>query len=446
MSRSSEGGAEPLRVRPPRGWEGLDVASIAEGMLQLTSGRDGEVDAYFERCRSFEWVKESSSPRVRDLEEEGIALRWRRSQELRAVSIDGITSVALKAAFEELFPGSDLNGVFPPWELLPSLAVPRRKLQELPRQIEAALRRRWFGLHYHLRLRWFRRELLVVGGRWIAGPEREEFVACELEREGRTRTWILPELPDPEEVARALLEDLRYDGASAPPPGRYRVWLSPSASAVLLHETLGHLREADLRDAPAPVRGQRCGRTDLFALEDPTAAPTGTERLSDDEGSVCRAQWLLREGRFEGWLADRQTAELWPDLQPGNGFRSSRHDPVLPRTYCLRLLPGTAAVSELERAAAGGLAILQLQRGTVQPRDGRLRLEVSAARELGAEGFGAPLGGFELQGTSQELLSAIVAVGAEVEMVGGWCAKHGQRRPVWVEAPALVLDGVEVIA
>jgi hypothetical protein len=50
-----------------------------------------------------------------------------------------------------------------------------------------------------------------------------------------------------------------------------------------------------------------------------------------------------------------------------------------------------------------------------------------------------------LRGRVADLLTRVVAVGTEARAAGaGWCAKGGQKLPVWATAPALRLDGVEV--
>lgn len=364
---------------------------------------------------------------------------------MRSASQDGLLPSSLERALCDLLPGVSPPRL-PQWERPPALVPPRQELLRFPAAVERALRRRFVGIRYRLRLRWFRREVLVVGDRLVAGPEREEFVAWELEREDRSWARLAPALPDPGVVAEELVQDLERDGATGPPPGRYSLLLSPAAAGVLLHEALGHGSEVDwgIRGGFDWRPGQRVAGARLSVHEDPTAAPPGAERAADDEGVPCGARWLLREGRLESRIADRAACEQMDDAGPGQGFRASRHDPVLPRTYCLRALPGDVPFEDLERAARGGIAVLELGRGTVDVANGMLRLEVASARELTARGPGNPLGSFEIRAPVAALLGAIVGVGSEPQTRGGWCAKRGQKRPSWVEAPPLLLEGVEV--
>jgi hypothetical protein len=44
-----------------------------------------------------------------------------------------------------------------------------------------------------------------------------------------------------------------------------------------------------------------------------------------------------------------------------------------------------------------------------------------------------------------DLLTRATAVGRETYLAGaGWCAKGGQKMPVWATCPALRLEGVEI--
>jgi hypothetical protein len=50
-----------------------------------------------------------------------------------------------------------------------------------------------------------------------------------------------------------------------------------------------------------------------------------------------------------------------------------------------------------------------------------------------------------LRGQVADLLTRVTAVGNEARPAGaGWCAKGGQKLPVWATAPALRLEGVDL--
>ncbi len=55
------------------------------------------------------------------------------------------------------------------------------------------------------------------------------------------------------------------------------------------------------------------------------------------------------------------------------------------------------------------------------------------------------MGPCHLRGTVGELLARIDGIGAEPHSAGaGWCAKGGQKLPVWATTPALRMVDVEM--
>jgi predicted Zn-dependent protease len=145
-------------------------------------------------------------------------------------------------------------------------------------------------------------------------------------------------------------------------------------------------------------------------------------------------------------IADQRAARRWTTLAPGSGFRSDRHAPPLPRTHHLELLAGGVAAERLYELAAGGLLISELDAGGLDPASGRVWLEVPGARRIRDGAPAEPVGRLRLRGRVGELLGGVVGIGAARESAGaGWCAKGGQRKPVWATLPALVLVGLEVV-
>jgi predicted Zn-dependent protease len=186
----------------------------------------------------------------------------------------------------------------------------------------------------------------------------------------------------------------------------------------------------------------------IDVLDDPAAAPEGVRRMTDDEGSpVCR-RWLLRGGVVEQPLADSLWALTSPVLVPGAGRRGSRHLPPGPRSSYLELLPGPSAEADLmagEDRHASALYLPEASRGTLDPLSGEFALHIPFARRLRNGGLAETVGPCILRGRVADLLTRIVAVGrTSVPAGAGWCAKGGQKMPVWATAPMIRLEGVTV--
>jgi predicted Zn-dependent protease len=224
--------------------------------------------------------------------------------------------------------------------------------------------------------------------------------------------------------------------------------LGPAAVAVLLHEAVAHALEADtlarggnLEAAVGVPMAAAC----LDVLDDPAAAPDGVRRVTDDEGLPVARRWLLRGGVVEQPLADTLWAITSPVLSPGAGRRGSRHMAPGPRSSHLELLPGEASEEDLLAGADGGLYLPEAGRGTLDESSGAFALHLPFARRIVRGGLGETLGPCVLRGRVADLLTRVAAVGRESYRAGaGWCAKGGQKVPVWATCPALRLEGVEI--
>ncbi len=224
--------------------------------------------------------------------------------------------------------------------------------------------------------------------------------------------------------------------------------LGPAAAAVLLHEAVAHSLEADTLAAsgdPELAVGVRFGPEILSVLDDPGTAPEGVRRRTDDEGREVRRRWLLQGGEVRQPLADARWAMASEVLFPGAGRRGDRHVPPGPRSTHLELAPGEHGDDELLAGAEGGLWVAEAERGALDPLTGVFGLDLPLARRIRGGGAAETVGPSRLSGRVADLLPAVAGIGREARQAGaGWCAKGGQKLPVWATCPALRLEGVEV--
>ena len=437
-------------------WAKLETAAVARALSAVATEPGDLAEVYFERRVDAEWPPAEARCGLRVRQEEGLAVRLVRGNHTWLASRDEITGAALLDALRQVARAHPAALVEPELSVGPPPAVPVATLRSFAGALERAIRRHHVAFPLRLTVRWHRRDLQVVGPRFVPSTEREVFYSVDVEmpwgRFGRLATDL--ETEDAEGVARTLVGRFRAREAAPPLPGRYPILLAPGATAVMLHEAVGHALEADLLAVDGASGGPRVSgdwadpefcAPGLDVLDDPRRAPPGVDRTTDDEGQPVVRRWLIRNGRVDQPISDADHAARSEVLIAGSGFRGSRHQAPLPRTHHLELLPGGADPQQLLHAAEGGLFVQEIDRGALDPRSGEVVLHAPCGRFIRDGQLAEVCGPFELRSRVPELLAQVVAVGQDGETAGaGWCAKGGQRRAVWATAPALVLAGVEI--
>jgi predicted Zn-dependent protease len=461
-------------------WSELDTAAVARTLAQIAEQPDDLADAYFERREEVELPPEDDAPGLRVWREEGFAVRLLRGQRTWMASRDGIAerpfAEALRQVARALPPvgypeprvraapsssvgpfggsgASGASGTFGAARAAGTLGDDlAHELRDFPPAVARAIRAHHVGIPVRLTLRRHRRWLQVVGSRLVPEPQSEGFYSCVLESPWGRHGALLPRLDAvaAEQVATAAVGLFRARNAAAPPSFRGVAVLAPAAVAVLLHEAVAHALEADTLargGRPEAAVGLALAASCLDVLDDPAAAPPEVRRTSDDEGLPVSRRWLLRRGAVEQPLADTAWSRLSPALLPGAGRRGSRHLPPGPRSTHLELLPGDAAESDLLAQANGGLHLPAASRGGLDALSGEFTLRCPHGRRIRRGALAEPVGACILRGQVADLLARATAVGRETVAAGaGWCAKGGQKLPVWATAPALRLEGVAVEA
>ncbi len=433
-------------------FESLDTAAVARAISQLAERDDDLADVFFERLEEVELPADGAAPGFRVRREEGLAVRLVRDGRTWLSARDGIEPRAFSDALRQvaralpsaLYPEPRLDVA--PWEAPPDPA----ELAALPLEVSRAVRARHVAFPVRLTVRRHRREVQVVGPRVVPGAETETFFSVTAEMPWATWGTLVPSLEGAAEaVAEALVERFRCRNAPAPEPRPAAgVVLGPHAAAVLLHEAVAHALEADtlaLTSRPEAATGVAMGPPMLAVLDDPGSAPEPVRRTTDDEGVAVVRRWLLKEGAVQQPLADRFWARESELLMAGAGRRGNRHVRPGPRSSHLELMAGEADLGELLAAADGGFFVAEAARGALDPLSGRFVLDVPCARRIRSGTPADPVGPFRLVGSVADLLGRVAGLGAERSSTGaGWCAKGGQKLPVWATAPALRLEGVEI--
>ena len=430
----------------------MDGGAVARLLSLVSEDPAALVDAFFERREELELMPAGESCGIRTRREEGFAIRLVSGDQTWMVSRDAIDGdlvlEAVRRTARRMAQGLALAPRLRslPWED----SGDRAEMMAFPAQVETRLRKRRLAFPCRLLLRRHRRWIKVIGREFVGDTEVEEFWSLRADLPGGPWGTLVPALTSDaaEKVASSLSGLFRSRHAVPPSRGRVDLLLGPSAAAVFLHEAVAHALEIDTLAAsgdPESAIGYRLGSRVLDLLDDPASGPPGLRRVTDDEGAPVLRRWLLRRGEVAQPLADRRWARLSATLSPGAGRRQSRHSLPGPRSIHLELLPGRKPVAKLAEEVDHGIFVPEASRGLLDPLSGEFEIHFSHGRELRRGKLEKRVGAFSVRGRLGDLLSRVSAIGSDSSLAGaGWCAKGGQRLPVWSTTPSLLIAGVEV--
>jgi len=430
---------------------GLDAAALSRCLSQVAEIEGDFADAYCERLEEVEFLA-SGTPGLRVRLENGFSLRLVRGARSWTAASDSLDAESLMRGLRRIArvrpPASTSVPPFVMADVEPASMTPLRRF---PAAVERSIRNRLAAFPLQLRVRRHRRWLQVVGSHLVSPLQSEVYFSCTADLPWGRYGALLPAL---DRAAAASVADALtawFEARSAPPPESFTgaLVMAPAAVAVFLHEAVAHVLEADslaMTGRPEAAVGVQLGNRCLDVLDDPASAPTGIRRSTDDEGILVQRRWLLRQGVVEQILGDCQAARNSPLIAPGAGRRSHRHLPPVPRSTHLELLAGESSEAELIEGVENGLYVVKVTAGQLDPQSGRLSLGFPFARRIRNGRLEEPVGACRLEGAASDVLAAVTAVGDRRQSIGaGWCAKDGQRMPVWATAPALRIDEARIL-
>ncbi len=430
----------------------IDTAGIARSLAQIAEPEVDHVDAYLEieRSLALEGDEEALEPVARV--DSGLAVRLLRDGRSWLASADELSPDAFcdavarvaRARPRAVAPAPRTVGEAPASELeTEPLRAFVDAVAAAVRKRHAAFPRRWkVGAHHRLQR--------VVGAMLAPPAQSERFYSCRVETPWGGAGALLTALDAHavESLADAVTSIFRVRRREESPAGRQPVLLGPAATAVLLHEAVAHVLEADtlaMTGHPEAAIGVALAGSGVEVVDDWERAPEPIRRTVDDEGMPVVRRALLREGAVVAPLADLAATGTSPRLLPGAGRRSGRHTAPVPRSYRLELVPPADGASDLLGTATSGLYVRQFEGGRLDPVTGDVELRFAWARRLDGGGLGRLCSAGRIRGSVGALLRSIATIGADAQEAGaGWCAKGGHRLPVWARAPSLLLDDVEV--
>jgi TldD protein len=238
--------------------------------------------------------------------------------------------------------------------------------------------------------------------------------------------------------------------ARRPPAGEMPVILASGASGILLHEAIGHGMEADFNRKGTSIYSDMLGKQvaePFITIVDEATIPRERGALNyDDEGNEAGRTVLVENGILKSYLHDQISAKQY-DLKPtGSGRRESYRYAPMPRMSCTFMEDGPHTRDEIIEAVDHGIICETYTNGQVQIGAGDYTFYVKNGWLVEGGKVTAPIKDVNIIGNGPESLKRITMVANDARLdTGGWtCGKNGQSVPVSQGIPTVLVSNMTV--
>jgi TldD protein len=252
----------------------------------------------------------------------------------------------------------------------------------------------------------------------------------------------------PEMVAtRAAREAIAMLDAEDAPAGMMDVVMQNGWGGVLVHEAVGHPLEADNIAKKVGAFTGKVGQkvaSDVFTMvDDGTIANARGTINFDDEGTPSKRNILIEKGYLKGYMSDIMSAKQLGMERTGNGRRESFRYIPIPRMTNTFIDRGESDPADILATTKKGLYVQSLSGGSVDPVSGMFNFTCREAYLIENGKKTVPVKGATLIGSSLGVISAIDAVGNDLDFGSGICGK-GQSAEVDAGMPTVRIRGINV--
>ena len=415
---------------------------LSERCNDLRGGGARFDDLYLERRLELKAVVTGDQIEVEECRLEGAAARWRSASRM---VLHARTGLAAHAIGELLAQHAD-RVAMPPTR--PSAMVemdPPRVWLYWARQVGSRLAPNPSVVRY-----FNRRAAVVRADGWaaISSPAH-----VRIERSGDPPSALLAVWGHPEigSWIQEMTEEAPQKTFQPNPGTLLPVLFTNGTAGVLMHELVGHMAESDLVANKTSVLRDLVGATistpSLEITDNPNRMDLAGAFDFDDEGVRAQPIRLVRAGRFEHFLCDREGGRHL-GTGAGRGRRATWNRPPVARLSNLVIRPGQTSPESLEADLDQGLVVTRVAGATVDPVSSRLVLRIERGWEIRHGRRRRPLAPFELTGSVLETLANIDdTIGSDPtpDWRLGWCLKDGAPLATGSEAPSLLIHQLEVL-
>lgn len=238
--------------------------------------------------------------------------------------------------------------------------------------------------------------------------------------------------------------------ARRPPAGEMPVILASGASGILLHEAIGHGMEADFNRKGTSIYSDMIGKKvaeSFITIVDQADIPRERGALNyDDEGNRAGRTELVKDGILKSYLHDELSAKQYGLRSTGSGRRQSYKYAPMPRMTCTFMEDGPHTKEEIIEAVDHGIICETYTNGQVQIGAGDYTFYVKNGWLVEGGKVTAPIKDVNIIGNGPESLKRITMVANDARLdTGGWtCGKNGQSVPVSQGIPTVLVSNMTV--
>ncbi|MBI3296264.1 MAG: TldD/PmbA family protein [Deltaproteobacteria bacterium] len=238
-----------------------------------------------------------------------------------------------------------------------------------------------------------------------------------------------------EDAARLAVDLLK---AAHIPGGLSTLILSPAMVGLLSHEAIGHTVEADFVLSGSVANGKIGQRvaSDLVTLSDSGLVPgsdfAGGALQVDDEGVPTERTVIIKNGKLNSYLHNRESAALFQVAPTGNARAWLYSDEPLIRMRNTYIEPGTQSLEEIINSTADGYLVDGALGGQADAT-GEFMFGAQKVTRIQSGKLGEVFRGATISGQAFDVLSTVDAVSQEfrLDLGSGYC---GKGQPAKVDA------------
>lgn len=240
-----------------------------------------------------------------------------------------------------------------------------------------------------------------------------------------------------------------------PPESTVDVIVDSEVSGIISHEASGHPSEADRilgrEGAQAGESyiglddiGRKIGSEVLNIVDDPTIPNSNGFFLFDDEGVKARRKFLIKEGRINELLTNRETSAILGINSNGSARASAYNVEPIVRMSNTFILPGDYRLEELLSDVKNGIYIKSFMEWNIDDRRWNQKYVGLEAYIVENGKITNPVRNPVIEITTEKLFSSIDAVGRELDFSAATCGKGDpmQGAPVYTGGPPLRIRSI----